>query len=63
MESGLASRAQDYCREIAEFVMRNPTRLETDFMPDFLMQLQYLVDKLKYQVHFSYVLILVFRVV
>jgi len=49
VECGLATRAQDYCREIAEFVMKNPARLETDFMPDFLLQLQHLIDKLKYQ--------------
>ena len=49
-EAGLSSRAQDYCREIAEYVMRNPGRVETDFMPDFLSQLSYLADRLKYQV-------------
>ena len=49
-ESGLASRAQDYCREIAEYVMRNPTRVESDFLPDFLQQLSHLSERLKYQV-------------
>ena len=49
-EAGLASRAQDYCREVAEFVMRNPAGVQSDFMPDFLQQLQHLADRLKYQV-------------
>lgn len=48
-EAGLVSRAQDYCREVAEFVMRNPSRVESDFIPDFLQQIQHLADRLKYQ--------------
>lgn len=48
-EVGLVARAQDYCRQIAQFVVRCPSRVETDFMPDFLQQLAYLSDRLKYQ--------------
>jgi hypothetical protein len=48
-EYGFSSRAQDYCRELSEYVMRNPTRVQTDFLPDFLAQLSHLSDCLKYQ--------------
>ena len=50
VEAGLSSQAQDYCKQIAEFVVANPTKIVTDFLPDFLTQLEHLSDKLKYQV-------------
>jgi len=49
VEAGLSSQAQDYCRQIAEFVVTNQTKIVTDFLPDFLTQLETLSDKLKYQ--------------
>lgn len=49
VEAGLSSQAQDYCKQIAEFVVANPTKIVTDFLPDFLTQLEHLSDKLKYQ--------------
>jgi len=46
------SRAQDYCRQVADHVTREggAARLQPDFLPDFLHQLLNLSERLKYQV-------------
>ncbi len=51
-EAGLVSRAQDYCRQVADHVIRGggAARIQPDFLPDFLSQLLNLSERLKYQV-------------
>ncbi len=51
-EAGLVSRAQDYCRQVADHVTRGggAARIQPDFLPDFLSQLLNLSERLKYQV-------------